>query len=310
MPYDFKHFTLCHRILNSSLHAIRLHNILFTSCHTILSSYSMPFDFKLFTPLPYDFKLFSLCLMSIHNTIHPMPYKFTVTLNSMSHDSILFTPCHTNLWYTLHPMPYDLKLLTLCPSILKLFTPCHKILNSLFHALWVYAVWRIQDVYPGSRIPDPDFYPSRILDPGSRIPDPGSRIPDPGSRISDPGSRISDPGSRIHKQQLKGGVKKKIFSKFFFVATNFTKCKIILFFNCSRKKFGPNFKELWNFSPKKLSLRSKKSEFGIRDPRSGIQNKPIPDPGSWIQGSKRHRIPDPQPLSIHTIYSSSHAMQG
>jgi hypothetical protein len=30
-----------------------------------------------------------------------------------------------------------------------------------------------------SRIPDPEFYPSRIPDPGSRIPDLGSRIPDP-----------------------------------------------------------------------------------------------------------------------------------
>jgi hypothetical protein len=39
-------------------------------------------------------------------------------------------------------------------------------------------VLRIRDVYPGSRT-DPDFYPSRIPDPGSRISDPGSRIPDP-----------------------------------------------------------------------------------------------------------------------------------
>jgi hypothetical protein len=30
--------------------------------------------------------------------------------------------------------------------------------------------------------------------------------------------------------------------------------------------------------------------FGIRDPE-----KPIPDPGSLIQRSKRHRIPDPDP---------------
>ncbi len=36
-------------------------------------------------------------------------------------------------------------------------------------------VWRIRDAYPGSRIPDPDVYPSRIPDPGSRIPDPGSK---------------------------------------------------------------------------------------------------------------------------------------
>ncbi len=55
------------------------------------------------------------------------------------------------------------------------------------------------DADPGclSRIPDPDFYPSRIPDPGSRIPDRETRISDPGSRIPDPGSRISDPGSRI-----------------------------------------------------------------------------------------------------------------
>jgi hypothetical protein len=34
------------------------------------------------------------------------------------------------------------------------------------------TVLPIRDVYPGSRIPDPDFYPSRIPDPGSWIPDP------------------------------------------------------------------------------------------------------------------------------------------
>jgi hypothetical protein len=44
-----------------------------------------------------------------------------------------------------------------------------------------------------SRIPDPDFYPTRI-------PDSGSRIPDLGSRISDPGFRILDLGSRIQNQ--------------------------------------------------------------------------------------------------------------
>jgi hypothetical protein len=31
--------------------------------------------------------------------------------------------------------------------------------------------------------------------------------------------------------------------------------------------------------PKKLSLSSQKYRFGIRDPRSGIRKKPIPDPG-------------------------------
>ncbi len=123
-----------------------------------------------------------------------------------------------------------------------------------------------------SRIPDPDFYSSRISDPGSRDP----------------------------KKATKERGEKKFFFKHFFVATNFTKCKIILFLNCPRKKFEPNFKELWNFLPKKLSLRSQKYEwdpgYGIRDP--GVKkNKPIPDPGSRIPESKRHRIPDPQHCS-------------
>jgi hypothetical protein len=125
-------------------------------------------------------------------------------------------------------------------------------------------VLRIRDVYPGSRI---------LILP---IPDPGSRIP--------------DPGSRIQKQLQKRGVKKNFFIKHFFVATNFTKCKIILFLNCSRKKFGPNFKELRNFLPKKLSQSFQKYEFGIRDPRSGIRNKPIPDPGSRGQKGTGSRI--------------------
>jgi hypothetical protein len=52
-----------------------------------------------------------------------------------------------------------------------------------------------------SRIPDPDFYPSRIPDPGSGIPDPKTGRKESGEKI--------------------------FFVKHFFVATNFTKCKII-----------------------------------------------------------------------------------
>ncbi len=66
-------------------------------------------------------------------------------------------------------------------------------------------------------IPDPNFYPSRI---------------------SDPGSRISDPGSRIQKQQQNRGVKKLVVVPFF-VATNFTKLQIISFFNIEEKNFYP-----------------------------------------------------------------------
>jgi hypothetical protein len=111
--------------------------------------------------------------------------------------------------------------------------------------------------------PDPDFYPSRI----------------------------PERGSRIQKPLQKRGVKKK-FCQTFFEATNLTKCKIILFLNCTRKKFLAKFQriELWNFLPKKLSLRSQKYKFGIRDPRSGIRNKPIPDPGSRGQKGTGSRI--------------------
>jgi hypothetical protein len=54
--------------------------------------------------------------------------------------------------------------------------------------------------------------------------------------VADPGclSRIlifTHSGSRIQKQQQKRGVK-KICCQTFFVATNFTKLKIILFFKC------------------------------------------------------------------------------
>jgi hypothetical protein len=41
----------------------------------------------------------------------------------------------------------------------------------------------------------------------------------------------------------------------------------------------------------------------IRDPVSGIRKKPIPDPGFqiWVQGPKRHRIPDPGPGSATLV---------
>ncbi len=55
-----------------------------------------------------------------------------------------------------------------------------------------------------SRIPDPEFYPSRIPDPGSRISDLGSRIPDP-------------------KTATKERGEKKLVVIPFYVATNFTK---------------------------------------------------------------------------------------
>jgi hypothetical protein len=60
-------------------------------------------------------------------------------------------------------------------------------------------VLRIRDVYPGSRIPDPDFYPSRIPDPNTATKESGE---------------------------------KKFDVIPFYVATNFTKLYIILVLKC------------------------------------------------------------------------------
>ncbi len=110
---------------------------------------------------------------------------------------------------------------------------------------------------------------------GYRMPDPLSRIPDLGSRISDPGSKNSN---------KREGWNKKIFLIIFYVATNFTKLKIILVLKCRRKKFRQIFKELRNFLLKKMSLSFQKYGFGIRGQKGTVCR---------IPGSKRHRIPDP-----------------
>jgi hypothetical protein len=73
-------------------------------------------------------------------------------------------------------------------------------------------------------------------------------------------------------------------SYLFFVATNFTKSKIILFLKCGRKKICPVFKELKKFLPKNLSLSSKKYGFRFWDPGSGSRG----------QKGTRSRILDPQ----------------
>jgi hypothetical protein len=96
-----------------------------------------------------------------------------------------------------------------------------------------------------SRIPDSDFYPSRI----------------------------SDPGSRIQKQQQKRGVKKSLLSYLFFISQN---CKLFYFINVEEKILA-NFKKILELFTKKIV--TKLSSIWVRDPRSGIQKKPIPDPG-------------------------------
>jgi hypothetical protein len=66
-----------------------------------------------------------------------------------------------------------------------------------------------------SRIPDPDFYPSRIPDPGSRIPDP--------------------------KTATKERGEKKLDVKPFYVAAKFNKIVNYFSFEVLKKKILANF---------------------------------------------------------------------
>jgi hypothetical protein len=126
---------------------------------------------------------------------------------------------------------------------------------------------RIRDVFPGSRILI--FYPSRIPDHGSK-----------------------------NLNKTEGRKKICCHTGTFFCSHKFHKNEKNFIFEMLKKKIGPSFKNYRTFYPKNLSLSSKKSGFGIRDPRSGIRNN-IPDAGSGSGVKKapdpRYRIPDPDP---------------
>ncbi len=57
-----------------------------------------------------------------------------------------------------------------------------------------------------------------------------------------------------------------------------------------KKIIWANFQRMKDLLPKKLSKSSQEYGFGIRDPRSGIRKKPIPDPGSRGQKGTGSRI--------------------
>jgi hypothetical protein len=72
-----------------------------------------------------------------------------------------------------------------------------------------------------------------------------------------------------------------------------------------KKKIRANFQRIVEVFPKKCSICYR---FGIRDPRSGIRKKPIPDPGSRgqkgtgsrIRNTAHHFNTDPDPkLSLY-----------
>jgi hypothetical protein len=131
------------------------------------------------------------------------------------------------------------------------------------------ARWRLACI--AASVTDPGCL-SRILiftHPRSRIPDPGSRILDPGSWIPDPGSRILDPKTATKERS----------EKTFVCSHKFHKILHYFSFEVLKKKIWANFQRIIELFTQKVSLSSQKYGLGIRDPRSGIRKKPIPDPG-------------------------------
>ncbi len=80
----------------------------------------------------------------------------------------------------------------------------------------------------------------------------------------------------------------------FFCSHKFHKSENYFIFEMLKKKIWANFQRIIELLPKKLSLSSKNMGLGsgIRDPRSGIRKKPIPDPGSRGENGTGSRIRD------------------
>jgi hypothetical protein len=105
-----------------------------------------------------------------------------------------------------------------------------------------------------SWIPDPDFYQSRI--------------PDPGSRIHDPKTATKERGE------------KKLDIKPFYVATKFKKIINYFSFEVLKKKIWANFQRIIELFTKKLfKIWSWDPGSEIRDPGSGKNPFRIPGPG-------------------------------
>ncbi len=143
------------------------------------------------------------------------------------------------------------------------------------------------------------YLPTSVADPGSL-----SRIPDPDfypSRISDPGSKNSN---------KREGLKKIVVIGYLFCSHKFHKIVNYFIFEMLKKKIWTNFQRIIELYTQKIV--TKLSKIWVWDPGSRIQGskrhrisdpgvKKAPDPGSRgqkgtgsrIQGSKRHRIPDP-----------------
>jgi hypothetical protein len=127
-------------------------------------------------------------------------------------------------------------------------------------------------------------------------------VADPGclTRIlifTHPGSRISDPRSQIQKQQQKRDLKKFVVIRYLFCSHKFHKTENDLIFEMLEKKFGPFSKNYRTFYSKNCHYALKNMDLGseIRDPEKTYS-------GSRIQGSKRHRISDPDPQHCFLLF--------
>ncbi len=126
-----------------------------------------------------------------------------------------------------------------------------------------------------------------MADPGclSRTPDPGSwflPIPDPGSRIPDP---------KTATKEREGW--KKICCHNFLCSDKFHKIANYFSFEVLKKKIWANFQRIIELLTQKIV--NKLSKIWVWDPGSEIRDPGKTYSGSRIQGSKKHRIPDPDP---------------
>jgi hypothetical protein len=121
-----------------------------------------------------------------------------------------------------------------------------------------------------SRIPDPDFYPSRIPDP---------------------------------KTVTKERGEKNFCYHTFFCGHKFHKIEYYVIFEMLKKKFLGNFQRIVEvFSQKIFNMLS---NIWVWDLGSGIRKKPIPDPGFRGQKGTGSRIQDPDPQHCLFVHKKS-----
>jgi hypothetical protein len=121
-------------------------------------------------------------------------------------------------------------------------------------------------------------------------------------RIRDvyPGSRIlifTHPGSRIQKTLTKERGEKNLLS-YFFCSHKFHKIENYVIFEMLKKKIWANFQIIVEVFTQKIF--NMLSNIWVWDPGSEIRDPEKTYSGSRIQGSKRHRIPDPDPQHCHS----------